>query len=241
MKEEKFGFNFDDQEQGDLSATRAKNKTMMLSPEITSKVRHQVLSEPGSGETSAEPTRRITLNRESLLKIPSDVATPQTIISPKQSGHESPTALRPEEPLHNQPQATPNQNFPFVTTAEDNSPVVFNYKSKKGKLVGFLITYHFDPEGEYFPLYEGRLIVSKKPDFSDTNQLIIKDETVDLFHAILKVTEGKILVLDQLSDNGTKVIKKESGEVLNLCGEKAEADSRDKIVFGNVEFIALLI
>lgn len=248
MKEEK-SFFLEQQEQGDLSATRAKNKTMMLSPELTSKVRHQVLSElqgldmAEKGDQITEPTRRITVSKESLLKVPQP-DKPNVVAPQPGNPRVSYTAFQTEETKHSvehHHDLKPHlkEEKPLVHEQHDAN-VVFSYKTKKGKLVGFLITYHFNPEGEFFPLYEGRMIVTRKGDRNDTNQIIIKDETVDVFHAILKILDGKILVLDQLSDNGTK-LRKTSGEVLNLCGDKAEAESRDRIIFGEVEFIALLI
>lgn len=326
MAEEKKGFSLNFEDAGELTATRARNKTMMLSPEVTSRFRSQVLEELDQAQSHEEKTRRINLSKSSFLKPSSssvddasdqNVFGPQHIVKPTgglgkvESGLDSGTeteqtadvtpnfmktfgeavqtnpthgsnlihrqedqavpqsfsenrsesyrindvssSLSPEMPspmhrtlfeeskeIETAPAKANLENLPQDDN-RTNSMLRLVYPNKKGKLRGFLISYHFNPEGDYFPLYEGRIIVTNKFDNKkDANYLIIEDETVDSFHAIMRVSEGRVMVLDQLSETGTKVIRLD-GQELDLNGDKAEIGYREKLKFGDVEFTVLLV
>ncbi|MEM4546908.1 MAG: FHA domain-containing protein [Nitrososphaerota archaeon] len=326
MAEEKKGFSLNFEDAGELTATRARNKTMMLSPEVTSRFRSQVLEELDQSQSHEEKTRRINLSRSSFLKPSSssvddagdqNVLSPQHIVKPtgglgkvesglhlgnetEQMGDVTPNFIKtldeavqtnltpgsnlvygqedqavlqsfsenrseshrindvrssifPEMPSPTEKMVFKESKETVTEPAKDNaenlrqdnqrtnSSLRLIYPNKKGKLRGFLICYHFNPEGDYFPLYEGRIIVTNEFDNKkDANYLIIADETVDSFHAIMRVSEGKVMVLDQLSETGTKVIRLD-GQELNLNGDKAEIGYREKLKFGDVEFTVLLV
>ncbi|MCS6893007.1 MAG: hypothetical protein NZO16_00310 [Deltaproteobacteria bacterium] len=260
MSEEKKSFAFNFEEQQDLSSTRAKNKTMMLSPEFTSKFRSQVLAELDEVEKSEEKTRKITLGKQNILKVPtfesSDLEpSEKQTVSTHEKSFEKPqdstslsfhTNREPSDPEDQGKRLASNtetskSNTYASATSNCGQTISFSYYGKKGKLLGFLITYHFNEEGEFYPLYQGRVIVSNDLDGSrNANYMVIKDPSINPFHAIMKVSEGKILVLDQLSESGTEITKL-SGEKVSLSGDKAEIECKEKVKFGDVEFVALLI
>ncbi|MCS6962070.1 MAG: FHA domain-containing protein [Deltaproteobacteria bacterium] len=275
MTEEKKGFKLNFEDLGELGSTRARNKTMMLTPEFTSRFRSQMLDEivdASHDEDRIEKTRKITLNRQNLLK-PGSIS---------QGGDESDSVselVSEQGTLDNrfgETQAEENSRDVSLTSSLDQkkkpfsvfgkslvsedmaksqhsqpnpepdsrsspSHIKLSYAAKKGRLRGFLITYHFIQEGEFFPIYEGRLIVTNKLDEKrETNYLVINHDTIDPFHAIIRVTDGNLLVLDQLSEYGTQVTKND-GQVIVLNGDKCELTCRDKLKFGDVEFVVLLI
>lgn len=80
--------------------------------------------------------------------------------------------------------------------------------SSKGKLVGWLISYTRNPDGEDFRLRAGYNRIGANP----ACDIVVEDETVSGSHAILVFRDGRCLVKDDLSRNGTFVNGKEITE-----------------------------
>jgi hypothetical protein len=78
----------------------------------------------------------------------------------------------------------------------------------KGKLVGWLISYTRNPDGEDFRLRAGYNRLGANP----ACDIVIEDETVSGSHAILVFRDGRCLIKDDLSRNGTFVNGKEITE-----------------------------
>lgn len=231
-------FNLNDLE--DLSSgTRAKNKTMILSPEATSNFREQLLKETRQElgdqpegflpDSDFERTRKIS-TKPGIKKL-SEVVGESSVESP-----------RPQREFYASPELTKQKAKTDFKEETDRTGdhIVFKSKSSGKKLCGFLVCYFFNPEGEFWPIYESRIIVSKDVVRQETPTLIINHESVDSFHAILKVSQGKVYVLDQLSESGTTIIKN-SGEELYLSGDKGEVVHGESIRFGQVEFKVCLL
>jgi len=111
--------------------------------------------------------------------------------------------------------------------------------SKKTSLVGFLVSFENNKEGDYFVLRAGRLIVSSD-DSAQGSLLLLKDETVSPMHAIIRVAEKNVIVLDQLSENGTSVTRID-GEQLELSGDKTNLQHGDEVSFGDKKFKVCLL
>ena len=104
---------------------------------------------------------------------------------------------------------------------------------KLGKLVGFLVSYVSDPMGRYVELREGRLLVTSGESSSDSS-LVILDESVSAMHAIMRIAaDGAILILDQLSEHGTRIRRAEGGKVDSLMGDKSSLGHGDVVIFGD--------
>ena len=104
------------------------------------------------------------------------------------------------------------------------------------KLVGFLVTYQVDPLGEYIELREGRLLVSRTGGASD-NCLVIADPSVSPMHAIMRISsDGTILILDQLSEHGTRIKRRASGKEETLLGDKSTLEHEDVVIFGECAY-----
>ena len=95
-------------------------------------------------------------------------------------------------------------------------------KPPRGKIVGWLISYSRNPDGEDFRVYSGYNRMGANP----VCDIVIEDETVSGSHAILVYRDGRCLVKDDLSRNGTFVNGKEITEAYPL-------KSYDQIRVGN--------
>ena len=138
------------------------------------------------------------------------------------------------EPTHLATGAQSHKSKDFSTESGD-----FIRWSKTTPLTGFLVSFQDNPEGDYFVLRAGRLIVSSD-DSAKGSLLFLKDETVSPMHAIIRVAEKNVMILDQLSENGTSV-KRVDGEQLELSGDKANLENGDEISFGDKTFKVCLL
>ncbi len=113
------------------------------------------------------------------------------------------------------------------------------------QLVGFLVTYDFDPLGSYVELRKGRLLITSESEVSG-NCLIIDHDTVSPMHAVMRIADGgAVQVLDQLSEYGTRIVRsangQDAGEELLLSGDKASVRNGDSISFGDRKFYVCLV
>lgn len=125
---------------------------------------------------------------------------------------------------------------------EEQLPVVKQVaKSEMKKLIGFLVSFQEDANGEVVELRVGRwLITSKSSDQGDC--ILIKHETVSPLHAILRVSDkGAIQVLDQLSEFGTGVTREGSEEEEEIAGAMASVSHGDKLRFGERIYVVCLV
>lgn len=107
---------------------------------------------------------------------------------------------------------------------------------KLSKLVGFLVSYESDKFGRYVELREGRLLVSSEGRASD-NCLVIDDLSVSPMHAIMRISaNGTIMILDQLSEHGTRIKRCASGKEESLLGDKSSLEHGDVVIFGECAY-----
>ena len=110
---------------------------------------------------------------------------------------------------------------------------------KETKVIGFLVDYDADPNGQVAIIRLGRVIVSS--DAVDKGScFVIDDETVSPMHAILLAKESSVIVLDQLSEYGTTV-ERAGGEKLDLSGDKATLEHGDVLSFGEKKYKVCLV
>jgi hypothetical protein len=123
------------------------------------------------------------------------------------------------------PPAPPEVDRRTIIMAEQSS---FE-RSTKGKIVGWLISYSRNPDGEDFRIYEGYNRLGANP----VCDIVIEDETVSGSHAIIVFRDGRCLIKDDLSRNGTFVNGREITEAHQL-------QNYDQIRVGNsyLTFIA---
>ncbi len=206
-------------------ASRARNRTVMLTPEIT-------------GEVRARIARDLTTDPESPADSSDSGFALGSSYSPSteqaSSGFDAPPAPA-VGPAPTQPAAipTPPPAAPVIHASVAGEQVIW---TKRSPVVGFLVSYDKDKYGSVFELRAGRLIVSSEAAGSG-NCLLVQDDTVSPMHAIMRISPGgSIQVLDQLSEFGTRIKRLASGIEEELSGEKSILVHGDTIMFGERTF-----
>jgi len=218
---------------------RARNRTVMLTPEVTGQVRALLNQDRPSDSPPARDSQQgdgfAPVSGSGSLNPMTGLITrdgPREQSKPTSGGFTLQTETKQSVPTgapidHGVVQSARQQSVGLAT-------------DKLTRIVGFLVSYDKNPTGEVLDLRFGRWIVSSDKT-SDGNFLIIKDESVSPLHAIVKITEeGEIQVLDQLSEHGTSIRHKD-GDEEKLSGSMGTIDHGDKVTFGSREFHVCLI
>jgi hypothetical protein len=121
------------------------------------------------------------------------------------------------------PQAVPPTLDRRTTVLSDQSAPL---RKAKGRIIGWLVTYSHNPDGEDFRIYAGYNRIGANP----VCDVLIEDETVSGSHAIIVYRDGRCLIKDDLSRNGTFVNGREITEAQAL-------QSYDQIRVGNTQLI----
>lgn len=101
------------------------------------------------------------------------------------------------------------------------------------RIVGVLITYTWRPEGELFPVREGKNFigsgqVSSDPSHPDCHVQIPEDVKMSSEHALILCRHGRYEIIDQTSSNGTFL----NGEML-MSNSSTELSDYAEIMTGN--------
>ena len=206
----------------EATTTRARNRTVMLTPDITGEVRARLAKEmepsapSGSGGFSA----------------------------PSSGGYATPGASREAEHTRSSgftvPAGVPSA-APVPTTGAHGMNLTGVVWRKKSPIVGFLVSYDKDQNGEVFDLRSGRLIVTCEP-AANSDYLLIQEGGVSPLHAIIRISAtGELQVLDQLSEHGTRVTKFGADSTDELSGDKAALEHGDTIQFGERTFHVCIV
>ena len=121
----------------------------------------------------------------------------------------------------------PPPQAPMTASEFDRRTIVMAEQSSqlrrsKGRIVGWLITYSRNPDGEDFRIYAGYNRLGANP----VCDIVLEDETVSGSHSIIVYRDGRCLIKDDLSRNGTFVNGREITESHPL-------QSYDQIRIGN--------
>ena len=148
-----------------------------------------------------------------------------------------------QEPIYTKPIYTepvkPAYEEPEVLA--EVAPTEGVFWERETPLVGFLVSFDRHENGEYYVLRTGRLVISNEVPTAGS-YLLLEDDSVSPMHAVLRVgKDGKIQILDQLSESGTKIIKANHGGELDLSGDKTELQHGDLIILGNRQFALCVI
>ncbi|MDX2030364.1 MAG: FHA domain-containing protein [Blastocatellia bacterium] len=183
----------------------------------------EVISLATALDTNAEPFPV----GESLPPMPSSPPFREEETTSIEQAFEAP---QPPEP----PRVTPMSSTPVDPMDGDRRTIVVTepgqpVRGSKGRIVGWLITYSHDPDGEDFRIFAGYNRMGANP----VCDIVVQDETVSGSHAIIVYRDGRCLIKDDLSRNGTFVNGREISESYPL-------QSYDQIRIGNtyLTFIA---
>ena len=229
-------------------ATRARNRTVMLTPDITGQVRAK-LGQAGTQVAASfgmkEQDVAATIAPQSVPPgrgFYSQVVQPTIVAEPPKALYQTPVA--PQAIVASEPSRLPEAGKPQGPTGEySTGPSLIDCAmwATKGPILGFLVSYDKDALGEICTLRTGRMIVTSAPQASG-NYLLIQDESVSPLHAIMRVTQsGEIQILDQLSESGTFIRRFGADEEIELSGEKSFLEHGDVVRFGNRSFHVTLV
>ena len=214
------------------TAPRARNRTVMLTPEITGQVRARLAQDFGHVSGAGGSAK-------SMEGLP----TSSELGGGAQGGYFTAPAARgrpvvpPESPvMHPEPRI--NRAAPAPAQYEGREGLVWQ---KKTPVVGFLVSYDANANGDVYELRSGRLIVTSES-AGQGNYLLIKDESVSPMHAILRISQsGEVQVLDQLSEFGTRIRRFGGEEEKELSGDKGTVEHGDILSFGSRKFHVCMI
>jgi hypothetical protein len=104
-----------------------------------------------------------------------------------------------------------------------------------------MVSFDEDSNGEIFEIRAGRWLVTSKPtDHGDF--ILINDESISPLHAIIRATaEGKVQVLDQLSEYGTGLFRAGTEEEEEIAGTMAAVSHGDIVRFGKRHFTVCMV
>lgn len=107
---------------------------------------------------------------------------------------------------------------------------------RPSKFVGFLVAFDGESFGNYVELREGRLAVSSEFNASE-NCLVISDASISPMHAIMRIgSDGSVLILDQLSEHGTRIRRGGDSKEESLMGDKSSLNHGDMVIFGECTY-----
>ena len=106
-------------------------------------------------------------------------------------------------------------------------------KGESRRIVGVMITYSWRPEGELFPVREGKNFigsgrVSSDASHRDCEILIPIDDRMSSEHALILCRHGRYEIIDQTSSNGTFL----NGEML-MSNQSVQMEDQAEIKTGN--------
>lgn len=200
-------------------------------------------------EQTAEYQNDVELEREVPLRNDFQNEEDSEFVKPNRMSRQIP---EPDKIVLEEPAEFEEAND-IIETARKEPPVMakesnLNEKlsvvySNQTALIGFLILMEegSDNYSKYIELNKGRLIVTSiSPKGGDF--ILIDDESVSPMHAVLRISDkNSIQILDQLSEQGTKIVKSTSGEVQELLGDKSTLEHGDIVSFGDFSLKVCLI
>lgn len=104
---------------------------------------------------------------------------------------------------------------------------------KGPKLIGWLVSFSYDPHGKDYRLHEGRTAIGRD---QDMEVQIDYDNDISRRHCIIMYREGRLTLTDDFSQNGTKL----NGKFID-GGVPMELSDRDQIDLGITRFTVYLV
>lgn len=194
--------------------------------------------EPGMGATdpiSSAPTADSfagpTSPQQPPAIIPTQVGAPplasqRTEISPQPELPPPPPPAPAKSPVPPAPKSAASTPRVDRRTVVVSAEEVQQVPTSRGKLVGWIVSFARNPDGEDFRLRAGRNVLGANPNCD----IVIEDEAVSGVHASIIYRNGRCLIKDELSSNGTFVNGVEVDEPRPL-------QSYDEILIGNTPLV----
>ena len=236
-KDEMSGFEEGDGSREKEGATgtvpRARNRTVLLTPDITTQVRARITHDSESHQSSSNGG--FTAVDGNGVPGGFSGALKRSAGEPSAVSARVPATSQPYQPVVEQttPLSRPAQAPQVAVPVQVVDTIIW---TRVTPIVGFLVSYDNDPMGEVFVLRSGRVVItSQEP--PGGSYMLLKEESVSPMHAIMRLSEnGEVQVLDQLSEFGTTVRHFGSDEDVKLSGDKCTLDHGDILSFGKRTF-----
>lgn len=250
-------------------ASRARNQTVMLSPELTGQVRNMLnnpdgassnpdpLSEllpPMNWDRPSGPGGRPAAGNSSKPAVSNDRTgdlTSQADLTAgtrKPTGRMNPRSVQPAPSVTNQ--ATFSVNPGVAKSGSSGAQPTMRAASMRqaelqrearSRIVGFLISFDKNQFGEVFEIRVGRFLLSSKAS-EHGDAIVIDDESISPLHAIVRAADdGRVQVLDQLSEFGTGVTRAGTDTEEEVAGAMVSLSHGDLIRFGKRQFVVCLV
>jgi len=207
-----------DNSQGSLASSRARNKTVMLTPELTGQVRALL-----GGEGGKKPHDPLA-----------DILPPASGSGSADSWHSPGAGATEKNP-------TGPMQSPATGALPRGGQAIQARAAASSKIIGFLVSFDTSEFGEVFEIRVGRWLVSSRGT-EHGDSILIADDSISPLHAILRATEdGKVQILDQLSEFGTGVQSAGSVEEKEVTGSMVDVGHGDKVRFGKRHFVVCVV
>ena len=161
-----------------------------------------------------------TQSQKTVIDKQTNIKTSPDILKTKTSAEKTIVASVPSEKTVVQ-QSSGQEEIPKEKPAQ---------KSSSQKLAGWIVTFNLDPSGTDFKIYEGKNKIGK----SSLCHIAVNDDSISDEHALIFYGDNKIILQDELSNNGTFV----NGKRID---ERVQLKDGDKLKFGNISFIIKII
>jgi len=136
--------------------------------------------------------------------------------------------------------STNSQAMNIQPTKEKKVEHLSAYKGKT-KIIGFLISYDKDENGEVFHIRKGRKLITSRPT-EHGQYMLIEHPSVSPLHAIIRTTkDNKIQIMDQLSEHGTAITRLGSNEEVEVAGGLETVENGDILRIGEIRFLVFLL
>ena len=270
-----FGGGFEGGNDPNSASSRARNRTVMLTPEMTGQVRALLGPDQGEKDLTPDPVEDLLPpvgwgSQEELEAGPSfsegagepeeldkhslDYQVQQSAKKATQGfTHDEHATVMANAPrhgetlhdmdsLHSKPAFTVNQGVvaakPAVSSPSSLQPV---HHKRKGKVIAFMVSYDNDRTGEVYEVSAGRWLITSKPT-EHSDFILLEDDSVSALHAFIRATDnGKIQVLDQLSEFGTFVRAPGAENEEEITGAMVALEHGSMVRFGNRKFVLCLV
>jgi hypothetical protein len=241
------------------AASRARNQTVMLTPEVTGQVR-ALLNKNSGQKSGGDPLSELLPPASSSWEAQphAPVAKPVDQCTTTVFSTEALNSSKPVFGMNSQqafgaapvepgpaPQHPMTQVQPQATVAVAPQPQAVPapqpVAERKSRIVGFLVSFDNDDNGEVFEIGAGRwLVTSRATEHGEF--ILIADETISPLHAIVRATKnGSIQILDQLSEYGTGVTPPGEEEEEEITGTMITVDHGSLVRFGKRNFVVCMV
>ncbi|MBP9838474.1 MAG: FHA domain-containing protein [Proteobacteria bacterium] len=231
------------------NSSRARNRTVMLNADMTGQVR-SLLNKDGSDDSKRDALNQVFSNDQwNRPDQGKKEESHEAIAQVEEHVEEEADRVQPTGKIHtsfvNQVLNHQADTVQAVSSvggiAKPASPVIKRDEPKKAtptsKIIGFFVTFDNSEFGEVYEIRAGRWLITSKP--TDHGEyILINHPTISPLHAVVRAAkDGKIQILDQLSEFGTGIVKAGTDEEIDIAGSMIEVAHGDIVRFGERKFV----